>query len=174
MLRRKIYLSVEVALSSEINKLLLVHFNRRLSSVVEHVHGKDGVSGSNPEGGSSLRLRRAQRVGIRRLPRRSVAKPGLKLLYIITTTRQAFYFHRKISLRCKKTKDGPFFLFKNMIQHSLDDKDFAKLKQLEASLWIAKTRFDNDYMEQILAPDFFEFGRSGKIYQREETLSHEY
>ncbi len=46
-----------------------------------------------------------------------------------------------------------------------------KLKELEQSLWIAKTRFDKKYMEKILASDFFEFGRSGKTYTRAQTLS---
>lgn len=48
---------------------------------------------------------------------------------------------------------------------------FEKLKQLEESLWIAETRFNRAYMESVLAPDFFEFGRSGCTYTREETLS---
>jgi len=72
------------------------------------------------------------------------------------------------------SKSGLFSLFKNMTQNFLPEEDFEKLKKREESLWIAKTRFDNDYMEQILAPDFFEFGRSGKTYQRSDTLSHEY
>lgn len=49
--------------------------------------------------------------------------------------------------------------------------DFEKLKELEESLWRPETRFDNDYMDKVLAPDFFEFGRSGRTYKREETLS---
>ena len=54
------------------------------------------------------------------------------------------------------------------------DKDYQELKKLEESLWIPETRFDNNYMEKILAPDFFEFGRSGKIYARLDALSHKY
>lgn len=53
-------------------------------------------------------------------------------------------------------------------------EDFEKLKELEESLWIAETRFDLDYMESILLPGFFEFGRSGKIYTRDEILSASY
>ena len=53
----------------------------------------------------------------------------------------------------------------------ISNEDFEKLKQLEESLWIAETRFDNQYMDSILSPGFFEFGRSGKTYKREETLS---
>jgi hypothetical protein len=47
-------------------------------------------------------------------------------------------------------------------------------KKLEESLWVEKTRFDYAYMDSILTPDFFEFGRSGKIYSRNEALSHDY
>lgn len=48
--------------------------------------------------------------------------------------------------------------------------DINKLQKLEESLWKEKTRFDIQYMENILDPTFFEFGRSGRIYQREDTL----
>ena len=48
---------------------------------------------------------------------------------------------------------------------------FEKLFELEKTLWDAKTRFDLNYMEKILAPEFFEFGRSGRIYRREDALS---
>jgi hypothetical protein len=44
------------------------------------------------------------------------------------------------------------------------------LETLEESLWRAETRFDDNYMNEILAPDFCEFGRSGRIYRREDTL----
>ena len=37
----------------------------------------------------------------------------------------------------------------------INQEDFDKLKQIEESLWIAKTRFDKEYMSRILAPDFF-------------------
>ncbi|MDO8505130.1 MAG: nuclear transport factor 2 family protein [bacterium] len=53
----------------------------------------------------------------------------------------------------------------------INKEDFNKIKQLEESLWIAKIRFDKEYMNSILSPHFFEFGRSGRIYKREETLS---
>lgn len=42
--------------------------------------------------------------------------------------------------------------------------------QLEESLWRAETRLDNDYMESVLAADFFEYGRSGKRYERSQML----
>lgn len=49
--------------------------------------------------------------------------------------------------------------------------DINQLKILEESLWIEETRFDKSYMNNILAADFFEYGRSGKVYTREEVLS---
>ena len=50
------------------------------------------------------------------------------------------------------------------------DQDYEKLRELEESMWRSETRFDQTYMDRILAPDFFEFGRSGRIYRREDTL----
>ena len=56
---------------------------------------------------------------------------------------------------------------------NLSEKEFNELRILEEELWIAETRFDREYMEEIMASDFFEFGRSGRIHSREATLSHE-
>jgi hypothetical protein len=53
----------------------------------------------------------------------------------------------------------------------LSEQDYATLKQLEEDLWRAETRFDLTWMDKILAPGFFEFGRSGRIYSREECLA---
>ena len=53
----------------------------------------------------------------------------------------------------------------------MNNEDVEKIKKLEESLWLSKTRFDPKYMNRILSPDFFEFGRSGRIYKREDTLS---
>jgi len=50
-------------------------------------------------------------------------------------------------------------------------EDFDKLLELEESLWRSETRFNREYMEKVLSPDFFEFGGSGRIYEREDTLS---
>lgn len=52
----------------------------------------------------------------------------------------------------------------------MNKEDGDNLKNLEESLWRSETRFDDAYMDQLLAPDFFEFGRSGRIYQREDTI----
>ena len=53
----------------------------------------------------------------------------------------------------------------------LSDEERHELRRLEESLWRRETRFDRAYMEGVLAPDFFEFGRSGRVYDRAETLS---
>ncbi len=49
-------------------------------------------------------------------------------------------------------------------------EDRTALQRLEESLWRPETRFDRKLMEQVIAPDFFEFGRSGRIYERADTL----
>jgi len=48
--------------------------------------------------------------------------------------------------------------------------DRVELERLEESLWQGETRFDPTYMEEILAADFYEIGRSGKLHTRQETL----
>ena len=53
---------------------------------------------------------------------------------------------------------------------AISKQDFALLKELEEGLWIAEKRFNMDWMKQVLAPDFVEFGQSSKIYQRQDTL----
>ncbi len=52
----------------------------------------------------------------------------------------------------------------------LAEQDRRELELLEEGLWRAETRFDREWMERILAPGFFEFGRSGRTYSREDTL----
>ena len=47
----------------------------------------------------------------------------------------------------------------------------AELIELERALWRAETRFDPEFMERTLAVDFLEFGRSGRVYQRADTLA---
>ncbi|NBZ87634.1 DUF4440 domain-containing protein [Stagnihabitans tardus] len=44
------------------------------------------------------------------------------------------------------------------------------LPLLEWQLWRAETRHDPALMEATLAADFFEFGRSGRRYTREELI----
>ena len=48
---------------------------------------------------------------------------------------------------------------------------FALLPSLEDSLWQTQSRLDPVLMGRIFAPDFFEFGRSGRRYTREELLA---
>jgi hypothetical protein len=49
--------------------------------------------------------------------------------------------------------------------------DEELLRRLEESLWRPETRFDRDYLDGLLADGFFEFGRSGRVYGREEVLA---
>ena len=51
--------------------------------------------------------------------------------------------------------------------------DTEEFRILEESLWRAETRFDRDYLQRVLHPDFFEFGRSGRIWTRDDTLTAE-
>jgi hypothetical protein len=53
---------------------------------------------------------------------------------------------------------------------TLSTEEHDELRRLEKSLWRAETRFERDHMNEVLAPDFFEFGRSGRVYRREEIL----
>jgi hypothetical protein len=52
----------------------------------------------------------------------------------------------------------------------LSQQDHDELIRLEHTLWRADTRFNRAYMDSVLAPDFFEFGRSGRTYKRQDTL----
>jgi hypothetical protein len=54
---------------------------------------------------------------------------------------------------------------------TLTDGDREILQGLEEELWREETRFDISYMEQVLAEDFFEFGRSGRVYNRDDILA---
>jgi hypothetical protein len=52
----------------------------------------------------------------------------------------------------------------------LSEEDITTLRRLEEELWIAETRYDAVYMNEIFAPDFFEFGRSGRVWSHAEML----
>ena len=41
-------------------------------------------------------------------------------------------------------------------------EDRELLERLEGELWREQTRFDMQRMNELIAPDFFEFGRSGR------------
>jgi hypothetical protein len=53
----------------------------------------------------------------------------------------------------------------------LSPEDHALLTRLEESMWIEATRFDESFMQDALASDFFEFGRSGRMHMRDAVLS---
>ena len=59
------------------------------------------------------------------------------------------------------------------MQLPLSDSDRTALMALEEELWREETRFDRTRMMEVIAPDFVEFGRSGRTYKREECLSIE-
>lgn len=52
----------------------------------------------------------------------------------------------------------------------MDDATLAELQELEESLWRADTRFEDAVMDRILAKDFCEFGRSGRVYERTDMM----
>lgn len=56
---------------------------------------------------------------------------------------------------------------------TLNSDGLDQLRELEESLWRPETRFDQAKMRQIFAPDFLEFGRSGRIYRLDDALSIE-
>jgi hypothetical protein len=52
----------------------------------------------------------------------------------------------------------------------LSAEDMTELTRLEEAMWIAATRFDAAFQQKRFAPDFFEFGRSGRIYSRQQAI----
>lgn len=52
----------------------------------------------------------------------------------------------------------------------LSDLDRAELTRLEEGMWREATRFDQVFQEQRFADDFVEFGRSGRVYSREQII----
>jgi hypothetical protein len=59
----------------------------------------------------------------------------------------------------------------NAIAMEISSKDREDLERLEEELWREETRFDTQHMSELIANDFFEFGRSGRVYQRQDTLA---
>jgi len=57
------------------------------------------------------------------------------------------------------------------VQLEVSDEDRRELTRLEEGMWREETRFDMAFMERHLAPDFFEYGRSGRIYTRPQSLA---
>ena len=58
----------------------------------------------------------------------------------------------------------------NEVTMEVSAADQNTLERLEEELWRENTRFNKQRMEELIASDFFEFGRSGRIYQRQQTL----
>jgi hypothetical protein len=55
----------------------------------------------------------------------------------------------------------------------LSESDLEILKKLEESLWQSETRFNLAHQEKVFATDFFEFGRSGRTYTRDQMVRTE-
>jgi len=53
----------------------------------------------------------------------------------------------------------------------LSRHDRDALERLEEEVWRAETRYDERRMREVMAPDFLEFGRSGRVYQRGDSLA---
>ncbi len=53
---------------------------------------------------------------------------------------------------------------------SLSKEDHTILTRLEEDMWREITRFDRTFQEQNFAADFFEFGRSGRVYTRDQNI----
>ena len=56
---------------------------------------------------------------------------------------------------------------------SLSTEVRAELMQLEEDMWREETRYDPAFQERRFAPDFVEFGRSGRVYAREQAICTE-
>lgn len=54
--------------------------------------------------------------------------------------------------------------------HQLSELDRAELTRLEEGMWQAASRFDEQFQDTRFAQDFFEFGRSGRVYVREQAI----
>ena len=52
----------------------------------------------------------------------------------------------------------------------LDQKEIEMFRELEESLWRDETRNNTEYLERVFAEDFFEFGQSGRRYNREDMF----
>jgi hypothetical protein len=57
-----------------------------------------------------------------------------------------------------------------MPSFAMTAEDRAELAQLEENMWREATRYDMDFQERRFARDFIEFGRSGRVYSREQVI----
>lgn len=53
----------------------------------------------------------------------------------------------------------------------LSSEECDQIERLEEELWRPKTRFNRKRMEELFGPDLVEFGRSGRVYSRDEILA---
>ncbi len=79
------------------------------------------------------------------------------------TKQRSLFGHLNLALCAKRL----------IVNIEISKEDQSKLQKLEEELWIEETRFDRPYMKEIMASDFFEIGRSGRVHSRESCLSHE-
>jgi hypothetical protein len=52
----------------------------------------------------------------------------------------------------------------------ISDHERAELTELEEAMWRAETRYDPVFQSNRFATDFVEFGRSGRVYTRSQTI----
>lgn len=52
----------------------------------------------------------------------------------------------------------------------LTAEEIAELTRLEEAMWTASSRYDPAFQSAHFAADFFEFGRSGNVYSRAQSL----
>ncbi len=57
-----------------------------------------------------------------------------------------------------------------MPSFAMTAEDRAELTQLEEDMWREGTRYDSAFQERRFALDFIEFGRSGRVYSREQVI----
>lgn len=55
----------------------------------------------------------------------------------------------------------------------LTGDEVLTLQAMEEAMWRTEMRFDTRFMDAVLADNFTEVGRSGRIYTRDETLNLE-
>lgn len=52
----------------------------------------------------------------------------------------------------------------------ISTRDIQDLRKLEEKMWQVEWRYSREFMEGALAADFFEFGASGRTYDRTKTI----
>lgn len=58
-----------------------------------------------------------------------------------------------------------------MSRNALSAEEQAVFRALEEELWREESRFERNRMEELIAPDFVEFGGSGNIHDRRAMLA---